>query len=145
MKFCDVAKEEIDKLDEFAYAARDNNGKEFAYDMKLVNGKQGYFEQQTERRRQRLLFAFKYSTHYEIQELKQRMGNIKDEVFADKISRAYGVLSKTVHQYVYTPGFDGIICYHITQSKDHNKYLTVLLQDLDWEVGKMEYKTTKKD
>ena len=113
--------------------------------MKLVNGKQGYFEQQTERRRQRLLFAFKYSTHYEIQELKQRMCNIKDEVFAYKLSLTYGMLSKIVRQYVYTPVFDGIIrlCYHITQSKRY--FLKVALQDLDWEVGKMEYKTTKKD
>lgn len=136
----DVAREEIDDLDEYAYSARDSTGKEFAYDMKLVNGKQEYFEQQAERRRQRVLFALKFSTNSEIIELKGRMGGISIEVFVDKISRAYGELSKAIHQYVYTPGFDGKICYHITHSKAYNKYLNILLEDLDWEVGRIEDK-----
>jgi hypothetical protein len=105
--------------------------------------KQTYFDQQTEKRRQRILFALEYSNHNAIIELKQRLGNIDIKVFADKISRAYDLLSKTVHQYVYTPGFGGTICYHITQSKAYNKYLNILLQDLDWNVGKVEYTTTK--
>lgn len=143
MKFCDVAREEIDNLDEYAYTAQNNSGKKFTYDMKLVNGKQGYFEQKTERRRQRILFALEYSTHYAIQELKQRMGNIDNKVFADKISQAYELLSKTVQQYVYTPGFHGMICYDITH-KTYNKYLNILLEDIDWDVGKIVSKTTKK-
>ncbi|KAL5238073.1 hypothetical protein ACI65C_005483 [Semiaphis heraclei] len=91
------------------------------------------FERRRLRREMRWKYILEKCEAYDVKNLLHRLEQnkmLKDE-FCLRISLAYNLLSKTIHNSVLTPGSGEIIFSYLTSDKEVNKAIKVFMQEFE--------------